>query len=360
MIEKLKKLGILKIPNRIKYTEGSKYKLADVTAIDINNLFIKDYKTTDNETNLLKKDDLVIISFDYSGNSLGYALYIDKDNSYVAGIDTIIFTCSKVNTKALKFYLSQTEVKKQINKFSNSASMGVSRRISVNNLKEIEINLDKLKKIEENLSVFENIDLYITQCWKELSTIKFLYNETKKNIFSSAKDWDRKPLNDVCNIKSGAESKPKKISKEKKGNFKYPIFSGTSEIIGYTDKSNSFNKYILYVSRGSACGNSLYIQKKSFVINKMIMIEPENINSRFLSYQLQFFKPGIEGGGLTKFVSLDTLKKSEIYVPSKKKQQEISSIFDEFENYIKNRTDYLNNLFYLKKFILGGINNEEK
>ena len=41
MIKKLKDLGTLKIPNRIKYSEGSKYNVADITAIDINNLFFK-------------------------------------------------------------------------------------------------------------------------------------------------------------------------------------------------------------------------------------------------------------------------------------------------------------------------------
>lgn len=355
MIVKLKNLGTLKVPNRIKYSEGSKYNVADVTAIDINNLFLKDYKKTDDKTNLLKKDDLVIVSFDYSGNALGYTFHIDKNYKYVAGIDTIIFTESKVNSKALKYYFSGMNVKKQINKFSNSALMTISKRISINDLKEIEIDLDKLKEIEKNISVYENLSLYIEECWKSLKTAKTFYKEVKKDIFSKAENWDSLTLFDCCNVKAGTEAKPSKFSKEKSKSLKFPVFSGTSEVVGYTDKANSFDKYILYVSRGAKCGNSLYIKDKSFVINKMIMIETKDINPKFLSYQLEFFKPGIEGGGLTKFVSLDTLKKSKIYIPSKKEQNEIAKTLDNFEKLIEDKNSYFKNLLDLRKELLREI-----
>lgn len=354
MIKKLKDLGTLKVPNRIKYSEGSKYNVADITAIDIHHLFLKDYKKTDDKTNLLKKNDLAIISFDYSGNALGHALYIDKNYKYVAGIDTIIFTESKINSKALAIYLDSFEVKKQINRFSNTA-LTTSKRISINHLKEIEIDIFKVKEIEKKLLVFEKFDLFIEEYWESILNINSFYNETKKNIFSRVNDWEKRNITDFCNLKSGAEIRPKNINQKKTNSFNIPVISGTSGIIGYTDKANSLNKYVLYVSRGGNCGNALFIDEKSYVINKMIMIETKHINPIFLSYQLQFFKPGIEGGGLTKYVSLDNLKKANIYIPNKKEQDEIVKVLNNFEKYIENKNKYFENLLNLKKELLRQI-----
>lgn len=351
MIKKLGEIGQIKVPRRIKYSEGTKYNIVDVTAINVYDLYRTGYKKTDNRTNLLEKDDIVIVSFDYTGHALGYSFYIDKKNTYVAGIDTIILTDCTINSKALSAYLSRNEIKKQFLKYSNLA-ITTSKRISPSLLSEIEIDLDKVKEIEKYLNAVNEIDNLLFNAYQSLTELEILRKEAAKRIFKEIEGCESKNITEICNISYGAPQKPERISERKTAKDKYPVLGSVGAVIGYTDKSNSPKNYVLYNSRGGGIGDSCTYNEKAYTINKAFMLETNSVNLDFLAYQLSFYKPGIEGSGPIRFISVDSMKKINVFIPDKAKQEKIVKCLNAFKDNVKQRKEYMENLLLLRKTLI--------
>ena len=187
MIKKLGELGNLKMPKRIKYDNGKKFNIVDVTAIDLDGCFNTKYKTTNNRSNLLNINDVVIVSFDYTGKALGHTFYIDKANKYVAGIDTIVMSDIVVNAKALSYYLQRKEIKKQFSKFANVAITN-SKRVSVEDIKNIEVDMELLKETSKYIEVIDNINNQLTTINKEIEETKKMKSAISKKIFNDIKN----------------------------------------------------------------------------------------------------------------------------------------------------------------------------
>lgn len=345
---KIKDICTVKMPRRVKFSEGILYSVIDITAFDSEYNIDKDYRKMDDNTNLLKKDDIVILNFDYTGNALGHPFLINLNNKYVAGIDTIILTDVKVNSKAFYLYLQSNEILKQVNKFAVMAITN-SKRINASDYENIEINLDKIKELEKLDETIVNINYTMKNLYKELDKTKVLKESIFKEIFAKKSNWKKEKISDICEVKIGADGKPKNLSNVPTSTCKYPVITNAAlNQIGYTDKCNANKDYILYNSRGSRSGDAVFVTTDAYLTNKAIIVKTDKVSNKFLSYELNYLKPAVENN----CVMAGKFKEDFIYVPDIATQKEIEIIISEIDILIQAQEKELLKLNSLKRTLI--------
>lgn len=146
-------------------------------------------------------------------------------------------------------------------------------------------------------------------------------------------DWKEYELGEVCSRLSSG----KNISaKEVYDTNKYPVFGGNG-LRGYTDKSNFVGDCAIIGRQGAFCGNVRYFSGEAYMTEHAVVVcANSNNNTRYLSYLLSTMNLGrLSGQSAQPGLSVKTLSKQIIEMPSLDEQQKIAYILSALDNKIE-------------------------
>ena len=140
-----------------------------------------------------------------------------------------------------------------------------------------------------------------------------------------------KTLGEVCNVLRGKRLTKKELSNE----YKYPVFHGGLEPLGFYLKSNRIADTVMIINVGASAGTVGYSEVDFWSSDGCYCIEhTSKINNKFLYYFLigeqSFLKGKVRKAGIPTLDSF-VIKKLQIPIPPLKKQKEIVTILDKFD-----------------------------
>ncbi len=145
-------------------------------------------------------------------------------------------------------------------------------------------------------------------------------------------EWKEYRLGDVCSrLKSGKGIKSDLIS----DTGKYPVIGGNG-VRGYTNTSNFKGECAIIGRQGAYCGNVRFYEGEAFMTeHAVVIVGNEYANTRYLAYLLSLMHLGrLSAQSAQPGLSVQTLSKQLISLPSYYYQTQVSSIIKSIDNKI--------------------------
>lgn len=155
-------------------------------------------------------------------------------------------------------------------------------------------------------------------------------------------EWNEYELQNVCSrLSSGKNISAKNI--ENKGT--YPVYGGNG-LRGYTETCNFQGDCAIIGRQGAYCGNVRYFKGTAYMTEHAIVAcANDNHNTRYLSYLLANMHLGrLSGQSAQPGLSVKTLSKQKVMLPSLQVQDTIVGILAPLEDKIKENEKINNNL----------------
>ena len=275
-------------------------------------------------------------------------VYLDSKPAIFGGF--VIRGKSKDNYNPLFFrYLlaSPTARKRIIVKGAGAQHFNIGQ----DGLSKVFIDIPTLKEQKKIGKLFQCLDERIATQNKIIEDLKKLKCAIAERLFNVT-DGDSVPLTEVCTILKGKQINSEFLSE--KG--KYYVMNGGTEPSGYYDKSNAPADTISISEGGNSCGYIQYNREAfwsgghCYTLNN---ITP-NVCKLYLYHNLKSQESSIMklriGTGLPNIQKKD-LEKFCILLPSKAKQESISTFLTAIESKIANE-EMLQNYFQEEKLYL--------
>lgn len=147
----------------------------------------------------------------------------------------------------------------------------------------------------------------------------------------------KKNIGEMCKrLSSGTFINASKIS----ASGKYPVI-GANGLRGYTDTYNFDGRCAVIGRQGAFCGNVRYFEGKAYMTEHAIVAEADNSNdSGYLSFLLgQLDLSRFQGQSAQPGLSVKTISKIPIPVPSLEKQKKIFKILHSIDEKISTNND---------------------
>ena len=258
--------------------------------------------------------------------------------------------CNLINIKVDPIFL--TYCLSQIMKRKSMEVQGTSiKGITTSEIQKISINIPSLQEQKKIGKILSLLDERIATQNKIIEDLKKLKCAIAERLFNVT-DGDSAPLTEVCTILKGKQINGEFLSE--KG--KYYVMNGGTEPSGYYDKSNAPADTISISEGGNSCGYIQYNREAfwsgghCYTLNN---ITP-NICKLYLYHYLKSQESSIMklriGTGLPNIQKKD-LEKFCILLPSKAKQESISTFLTAIESKIANE-EMLQNYFQEEKLYL--------
>ena len=283
-------------------------------------------------------------------NSMSYGL------PYIMGIEGCIhdgwFVLRDYEQNFNKDYLCNLLISDIVQKqYKKIAAGGVVQNISSDLVNSVYISIPSLDEQRKIAGLLSLIDERIATQNKIIEDLKKLKCAIAERLFN-ATDGDSVPLTEVCTILKGKQINGEFLSE--KG--KYYVMNGGTEPSGYYDKSNAPADTISISEGGNSCGYIQYNREAfwsgghCYTLNN---ITP-NVCKLYLYHNLKSQESSIMklriGTGLPNIQKKD-LEKFCILLPSKAKQESISTFLTAIESKIANE-EMLQNYFQEEKLYL--------
>lgn len=139
--------------------------------------------------------------------------------------------------------------------------------------------------------------------------------------FRNVRNWDMKPLREICNLQAGKFVRANEIYGEAdKG--KYSCYGGNG-LRGYTNSYTHSGTYSLIGRQGALCGNVNLASGKFHATEHAVVASPlHDIDTKWLFYQLTEMNLNQHATGQAQpGLSVDNLNQLEVRMPSKEKEQ---------------------------------------
>lgn len=146
-------------------------------------------------------------------------------------------------------------------------------------------------------------------------------------------EWKEYKLGDVCQrLRSGKGIKSTQIFSE----GSYPVIGGNG-LRGYTDETNFVGEAAVIGRQGANCGNVRYFNGSAYMTEHAIVaVGNEYANTRYLASKLSLMKLGhLSAQSAQPGLSVQTLSKLHIKLPSLKVQTKIAKIIQCFDDKIE-------------------------
>lgn len=167
-------------------------------------------------------------------------------------------------------------------------------------------------------------------------------------------DWENEKFLDICSVKKGTQLNKDTLSREKTETFKYPVYNGSINPIGYTTEYNKEKGLIM--TEGGDVGRVLFSETPFWSSGHSYNITSGDNNIYYLQYlfEYNYGKINSKGLGVTiKNLSLSSLKQIILTVSSSYQEQElIGNHFKELDNQIKSLEQKLETYKEFKKAML--------
>ncbi len=305
-------------------------------------------KTNIDNTKLVKSkaNDVIIPCSGETAEEIATARCVLKDDVLLGG-DLNIIRLHGYDGSFMSYQLNGKR-KYDIAKVAQGVSVVHLYGEHLKNIKTINPSLNEQKKIANLLSL---LDERISTQNKIIEDLKKLKCAIAERLFN-ATDGDSVPLTEVCTILKGKQINGEFLSE--KG--KYYVMNGGTEPSGYYDKSNAPADTISISEGGNSCGYIQYNREAfwsgghCYTLNN---ITP-NVCKLYLYHNLKSQESSIMklriGTGLPNIQKKD-LEKFCILLPSKAKQESISTFLTAIESKIANE-EMLRNYFQEEKLYL--------
>ena len=155
-------------------------------------------------------------------------------------------------------------------------------------------------------------------------------------------EWKTCELETVCErLSSGKGISAKMIF----DNGEYPVYGGNG-IRGYTSTSNFKGDCAIIGRQGAYCGNVRYFKGEAYMTEHAVVVCANDNNcTRYLAYLLSTMNLGrLSGQSAQPGLSVKTLGKQEIRIPSKDIQIKISELLGSIDEKIKHNEEINDNL----------------
>lgn len=140
-------------------------------------------------------------------------------------------------------------------------------------------------------------------------------------------------LGDVCSrLSSGKGISAKEITE----NGKFPVYGGNG-LRGYTENYNFEGDCAIIGRQGAFCGNVRYFKGKAYLTEHAVVVcANEQHNTHYLAYLLSTMNLGrLSGQSAQPGLSVKTLAKQEVELPSLQEQERIVAILDALDQKIE-------------------------
>ena len=202
-----------------------------------------------------------------------------------------------------------------------------------NKLKEIYLNIPDINnqnKIVLNIEeIFQKINDVSKKIENKISSLKFLFKNSTKEIFSNINETqDKIKLEKVCDkILAGGDVPKNNFSKLKDKNFNIEIIGNALKdngLYGYTNKATVNKPAITVAARGSGTGHVEVRKDPFFPIVRLIVLIPDTkiIELDYLKYSILNLDFKIGGSAIPQ-LTIPMIKKYAIPLPKINKQQKI-------------------------------------
>ena len=284
-----------------------------------------------------------------------YPYGIVKANTGKVGIVSTLYAVYSVNDNAndkfIEYYFSLANRANRY--FKPIVRIGAKHDMKIGNQEVLanQVVFPTVKEQEKIADFLSLIDERISTQNKIIEDLKKLKCAIAERLFN-ATDGDSVPLTEVCTILKGKQINGEFLSE--KG--KYYVMNGGTEPSGYYDKSNAPADTISISEGGNSCGYIQYNREAfwsgghCYTLNN---ITP-NVCKLYLYHNLKSQESSIMklriGTGLPNIQKKD-LEKFCILLPSKAKQESISTFLTAIESKIANE-EMLQNYFQEEKLYL--------
>jgi type I restriction-modification system DNA methylase subunit len=269
------------------------------------------YNRNDNEIVLTRVGDIHVTYMLHE--------YYLTDNGF-----SILSKLQNCLTKYIYYHLNNN--KHILESYYNGTAQKVISKTSLENI-EIPIpHIDRQKEIVQNLE-------FLDKCIKDNKTIIENYNKLNKMFLNKHKDYETKPLGEICEFSGG-----KQLSKDNFIKGDYPVIGGGTSPVGYHNEFNKNENTILCSSSGANAGYISMYETKVWA-SDCFSIEPNDLALN--NYIYYYFKNvqhkiyELQNGTAQPHVYSNNIKPIKIPIPPLETQQKIVNYFDKNNNKIK-------------------------
>lgn len=324
--------------------------------INYDNIVYRQIKNTIVTKKQLIYGDIVIEKSGGSDNfPVGRVVYYDKiDNIYLCNNFTSILRVNKdlVVSKYL-LYLMLNLYKKGITTKYQTKTTGIRNLKLINYLNNTEINIHDIQTQKEIVAVLDKVTSLISMRKEQLEKLDILVKSKFIEMFGdpvlNPKDWEKKKLGEVCDVRDGTHDSPKFIFNG------YPLITSKNIVdnqlvldkVSYIsqedyDKINKRSKVdkgdILLPMIGTI-GNPVIINiEPNFAIKNVALIKFNNpyitniyIYNMLTSNYIEYVKNILSRGGTQKFIALGDIRKLIIPIPPLDLQNQFAEFVEQVE-----------------------------
>ena len=245
-------------------------------------------------------------------------------------VDTIYYTIIDTNV-ALPKYVYHCLLREHLEKLNTAGGVPSLTQTVLNRVK-IPVPPPEIQR--EIVHILDNFTALTAELTAELTARKQQYEYYRDSLLSFGEnqvEWVK--IESICSIQRGRVMSKEYIA-ENKGS--YPVYSSQTENNGELGSISSFDfdgEYLTWTTDGANAGTVFYRDGKFSVTNVcgILEVKPDVLLTKYLYYALSIeaSKYVNNGMGNPKLMS-NVMARIKIPFPSLKKQQEIVTILDQF------------------------------
>ena len=245
-------------------------------------------------------------------------------------VDTIYYTIINTNV-ALPKYVYHCLLREHLEKLNTAGGVPSLTQTVLNRVK-IPVPPPEIQR--EIVHILDNFTALTAELTAELTARKQQYEYYRDSLLSFGEnqvEWVK--IESICSIQRGRVMSKEYIA-ENKGS--YPVYSSQTENNGELGSISSFDfdgEYLTWTTDGANAGTVFYRDGKFSVTNVcgILEVKPDVLLTKYLYYALSIeaSKYVNNGMGNPKLMS-NVMARIKIPFPSLKKQQEIVTILDQF------------------------------
>ncbi len=255
---------------------------------------------------------------------------LTRDEKFCVSPAYTTYKIKNCNSKFLEYYLEYINPK--ISDLFMIISARQGKNVDKDGLMNYKIDIPKLKEQEKIVDILIKNDNIIHK-YEKLIEEK---NKFIKSIFANMyynKNYSISKINDIAEKIFAGGDKPKDVSKEKNGEYKYPVFANGYENQGLQCYSKEFkvDQDAVTVSARGTIGNATVRKKKFTPIVRLITIIPnEKINIIYLKYAIEQINLASSGTSQSQ-LTVPSLKSENIVVPPIRIQKQFAEIVEKVD-----------------------------
>ncbi|MCX2843050.1 restriction endonuclease subunit S [Microbulbifer thermotolerans] len=290
--------------------------------------------------------------------SVGIASYVESNEPFVLGQDTILIKPIKVNSKFVFYKLQSEAVQRSIIKLAGGSTFS---RINLGDIRKLNLDLPPLpeqKKIAKILSTWDKAIttteqlLANSQQQKKALMQQLLTGKKRlrdKNGVRFSGEWKHGHLSDVGKITKG-----KALSSKDLIDGDYPVVAG-GKSSPYSHKDFTHENVITVSASGAYAGYVAYHPYKLWASDCSVILAKENADISFI-YQLMSHMQtkiySLQSGGAQPHVYPKDLEVLRVNIPSIEEQQKIAAVLSAADKEIEIIQQQLDQLKQEKKALM--------